>query len=345
MQDWLVKYPDLSMVYGLSDTISVPALTVAAAAEPPVHAAEGLDDEPNCIMFVSVDGIFLNEVAKGRLFSTELYSPYWTGYAFSKFAVALAKGAKVSKSNMVDSMLVTPVERRVRDEDGERHAEQAQDLPVRRVAPDDREDEVQLHRSRREHVGRQSAPLAAATRRREAQLTRRGNDACPRPPRRCSVLSEMTKRFPGTLALDGIDLVVERGTIHGLVGENGAGKSTLLKILAGDYKPTSGRIEIDGEEVEIATPRRAHELGIGIVYQELSLLTNLSVAHNISLGNEPTNALAVDERRLTETAREVLVPHGRALGRPDAEGRQDPARRAPARRDREGADAAPAARS
>ena len=119
-------------------------------------------------------------------------------------------------------------------------------------------------------------------------------------------LTEMTKRFPGTLALDGVDLVVERGTIHGLVGENGAGKSTLLKILAGDYGPSSGRIEIEGEEVEVSTPRRAHELGIGIVYQELSLLANLSVAHNISLGNEPTNALAVDERRLTETAREVL---------------------------------------
>ena len=119
-------------------------------------------------------------------------------------------------------------------------------------------------------------------------------------------LTEMTKRFPGTLALDGVDLVVERGTIHGLIGENGAGKSTLLKILAGDYRPSSGRIEIEGDEVEVSTPRRAHELGIGIVYQELSLLANLSVAHNISLGNEPTNALAVDERRLTETAREVL---------------------------------------
>jgi ABC-type sugar transport system ATPase subunit len=123
-------------------------------------------------------------------------------------------------------------------------------------------------------------------------------------------LTEMTKRFPGTLALDGVDLVVERGTIHGLIGENGAGKSTLLKILAGDYRPSSGRIEIEGEEVDVSTPRRAHELGIGIVYQELSLLSNLSVAHNISLGNEPTNALAVDERRVTETAREVLARMG-----------------------------------
>src|SRR5581483_11752000 len=119
-------------------------------------------------------------------------------------------------------------------------------------------------------------------------------------------ITGMTKRFPGTLALDGVDLVVERGTIHGLVGENGAGKSTLLKVLAGDYRPTAGRIEIDGEEVDVSSPRRAHELGIGIVYQELSLLTNLSVAHNISLGFEPTNALAIDERSLAHTATRVL---------------------------------------
>jgi ribose transport system ATP-binding protein len=119
-------------------------------------------------------------------------------------------------------------------------------------------------------------------------------------------ISEITKRFPGTLALDGVDLEVERGTVHGLVGENGAGKSTLLKILAGDYRPTSGRIEIDGEDVDIATPRRAHELGIGIVYQELSLLPNLSVAHNISIGSEPTRGVAIDEGRLLEEARAAL---------------------------------------
>ncbi len=119
-------------------------------------------------------------------------------------------------------------------------------------------------------------------------------------------VSDMTKRFPGVLALDGIGLTVERGTIHGLLGENGAGKSTLLKILAGEYRSTSGRIQVDGEEVEIASPRHAHSLGIGIVYQELSLLRNLSVAHNISLANEPTRALAIDERAIVGTARESL---------------------------------------
>jgi ABC-type sugar transport system ATPase subunit len=120
----------------------------------------------------------------------------------------------------------------------------------------------------------------------------------------------MTKRFPGTVALDGVDLELERGTVHGLVGENGAGKSTLLKILAGDYRPSSGRIEIEGRAVDIATPRQAHELGIGIVYQELSLLPNLSVAHNISLGSEPTQGLRIDEARLLEDARRALARMG-----------------------------------
>src|SRR6185437_6700926 len=119
-------------------------------------------------------------------------------------------------------------------------------------------------------------------------------------------VSDMTKRFPGVLALDAIDLTVNRGTIHGLLGENGAGKSTLLKILAGEYHPNSGWIEIDGEEVEIASPRHAHSIGIGIVYQELSLLRNLSVAHNISLANEPTRALAIDEGAMATTAHEAL---------------------------------------
>jgi ABC-type sugar transport system ATPase subunit len=119
-------------------------------------------------------------------------------------------------------------------------------------------------------------------------------------------MTAIGKRFTGTVALDGIDLELEAGTIHGLLGENGAGKSTLLKILAGDYRPSGGQIEIDGTPVEIDNPRSARALGIGIVYQELSLLPNLSVAHNISLGNELTHALRIDEEALRERAREVL---------------------------------------
>jgi ABC-type sugar transport system ATPase subunit len=116
----------------------------------------------------------------------------------------------------------------------------------------------------------------------------------------------ITKRFPGTTALHGVDLEIERPMIYGLVGQNGAGKSTLLKILAGEYRQSDGEIWIDGEKVEITSTRRAHALGIGIVYQELSLLPNLSVAHNVSLGQEPMNGLRIDERRLHLDARDAL---------------------------------------
>jgi ABC-type sugar transport system ATPase subunit len=119
-------------------------------------------------------------------------------------------------------------------------------------------------------------------------------------------MTGITKRFPGTLALDGVDLEVAPATIHGLLGENGAGKSTLLKILAGDHEPSAGQVELEGRRVHIGGPAHAHELGIGIVYQELSLLPNLSVAHNISLGDEPTRGLTIDEEAVRRTATDAL---------------------------------------
>jgi ABC-type sugar transport system ATPase subunit len=127
----------------------------------------------------------------------------------------------------------------------------------------------------------------------------------------------ITKRFPGTLALDEVDLAVDAGTIHGLLGENGAGKSTLLKILAGDHPPTAGAIELGGEPVQIGGPAHAHDLGIGIVYQELSLLPNLSVAHNLSLGAEPSRGLVIDEEAVRSTATEALERIGVGSIRPD----------------------------
>lgn len=123
-------------------------------------------------------------------------------------------------------------------------------------------------------------------------------------------MRSITKRFPGTLALDGVDLDVQAGTIHGLLGENGAGKSTLLKVLAGDHPPSSGTIELNGRVVDVTDPAHAHALGIGIVYQELSLLPNLSVAHNISLGAEPMQGLVIDEQRIRQIARETLARIG-----------------------------------
>lgn len=108
MQNWLVKYPDLSMVYGLSDTISIPAVNVAQRQNRVCTQQKNWKSNSSCIIFVSVDGIFLNEVVKGRLFSTELYSPYWTGYAFANVAFDMAKGKAVKKTNTVKSLLVTP---------------------------------------------------------------------------------------------------------------------------------------------------------------------------------------------------------------------------------------------
>ncbi len=120
----------------------------------------------------------------------------------------------------------------------------------------------------------------------------------------------MTKRFPGTLALDNVDMTVRRGEIHALVGQNGAGKSTLMKILAGDYTATAGSILIDGRPVAIQNTRDAHRLGIGIVYQELSLLPNLTVADNISLGRETVRGVVLDQRALRNRARDALARMG-----------------------------------
>ena len=130
----------------------------------------------------------------------------------------------------------------------------------------------------------------------------------PSVPPRLSMRG-ITKRFGGTVALSEVDFDVLTGEIHGLVGQNGAGKSTLMKIVAGDYRPDNGRIFLDGREVEIRDPRRGLDLGVGIVYQELSLLSNLTVAENISLGREETSLALVGrdaEMRLAGKALALL---------------------------------------
>ena len=99
-------------------------------------------------------------------------------------------------------------------------------------------------------------------------------------------LQKIEKRFPGVHALKAVDFEVKRGEIVGLVGENGAGKSTLMKVLYGAYKPDGGKVLKDGAEVSFASPREALEAGIGMVFQEQSLIPNLSVMENIFLGDE-----------------------------------------------------------
>jgi ABC-type sugar transport system ATPase subunit len=98
------------------------------------------------------------------------------------------------------------------------------------------------------------------------------------------------KRFPGVTALDGVDITLWPGQVHALMGENGAGKSTLIKILAGVYRPDSGSIRIAGEEVALDSPRDALARGIKVVFQEIALIEEFTVAENIFLGEYPVGA-------------------------------------------------------
>jgi ABC-type sugar transport system ATPase subunit len=120
------------------------------------------------------------------------------------------------------------------------------------------------------------------------------------------------KRFPGVHALDDVSLTVVPGEVHAVVGENGAGKSTLMKILAGAYTPDAGTIRVDGNPVTIESPRDAQQLGISIIYQELSLVDALSVGENLFLGALPTRpgGWQVDWPQLWKRSAELLARVG-----------------------------------
>ena len=94
------------------------------------------------------------------------------------------------------------------------------------------------------------------------------------------------KSFPGVKALKGVDLNVRAGEIHALMGENGAGKSTLMKILAGAYTADKGEVRIEGKPATLGDPAAARKSGVTLIYQEISLAPNLTVAENIFLGEE-----------------------------------------------------------
>lgn len=121
-------------------------------------------------------------------------------------------------------------------------------------------------------------------------------------------MEEITKDYPGVRALDRVSLQVKRGEVHALVGENGAGKSTLIKILSGAVRKDEGRILFEGNEVEIDSPQKAQKLGISVIYQELNLAPNLTVAENIFLGREMslTPLKILDRRGEERRAREIL---------------------------------------
>ena len=122
------------------------------------------------------------------------------------------------------------------------------------------------------------------------------------------------KIYPGTVALKGVDVRLQSGRVHALIGENGAGKSTLVKILAGIEQPTSGRLRLDGADIQLRSARDAADRGISIIHQELQLCPNLSVTDNLFLGRERVTSWGtVDRTAQAESARNVLHRLGQEL--------------------------------
>jgi general nucleoside transport system ATP-binding protein len=131
-------------------------------------------------------------------------------------------------------------------------------------------------------------------------------------------LRSITKRFPGVVANDHVDLTIEPGEIHGLLGENGAGKSTLMNILYGLYRADEGEIRVDGELLELDDPGDAIAAGIGMVHQHFMLVPVFTVAENITLGVERTAALGkLDRRSASDAVRELAESSGLPVD-PDA---------------------------
>src|SRR4051794_34117261 len=124
----------------------------------------------------------------------------------------------------------------------------------------------------------------------------------------------ITKTFAGVTALDDVSLSIARGECHGLMGENGAGKSTLGKILAGIYRPDSGRVLIDDRPLSFASPADAMRAGVGMVHQELAFCPDLTVAENLCMGNYPRKmGVFVDRHAMEKAAEKLLAQIGVSL--------------------------------
>jgi len=123
-------------------------------------------------------------------------------------------------------------------------------------------------------------------------------------------LSGITKRYPGVIANHDIDITVQRGHVHAIVGENGAGKSTLMKTLYGMHRPDEGEIEVDGAPVHFSSPADAIRSGIGMVHQHFMLADNLTVLENIVLGAEPGRGLLLDKGAARRKIMEISESYG-----------------------------------
>ena len=127
------------------------------------------------------------------------------------------------------------------------------------------------------------------------------------PPPRLH-LSRITKTYPGVVANDAIDLVVQPGEIHAVLGENGAGKSTLMKIIYGAVQPDSGGMAVDGCRVHLSSPQQARALGITMVFQHFSLFESLTVAQNVWLGLQARHTLAEVTQMVADKAAAYHLP-------------------------------------
>ena len=121
-------------------------------------------------------------------------------------------------------------------------------------------------------------------------------------------MKNISKSFPGVKALDDVSLSLDRGQVLALLGENGAGKSTLIKVLSGFYQKDAGEILVDGEPVELNNPQESLSLGIGVIYQELSVEPEMTIGENIFLGREPLKKGIgfVDYKYMYETSQKLL---------------------------------------
>ncbi|MHB9025957.1 MAG: sugar ABC transporter ATP-binding protein [Armatimonadota bacterium] len=133
-------------------------------------------------------------------------------------------------------------------------------------------------------------------------------------PRIALQMTGISKRFAGTLAVDGVDFAVHAGEVHALLGENGAGKSTLMKVLAGSFSDYTGEIHFDGQPVTLHSPAQAKARGIAMIHQELSLALPLSIAENVLVGRLPARGgIFLDSRRMIDEARACLQRVGLTL--------------------------------
>jgi simple sugar transport system ATP-binding protein len=123
-------------------------------------------------------------------------------------------------------------------------------------------------------------------------------------------LAEVTKRFPGVLANDAVDLEIEKGSVHALLGENGAGKTTLMNVLYGLYGPDGGAVYVDGQRRNFDSPREAIDAGVGMIHQHFMLVDPMTVVENVTLGYEPRTRFGVDRARAREEVVELADRYG-----------------------------------